>query len=198
MRFAPGTAILWAVVPGGLGSIVRVGWAWPKCDSSWVIRTDGRARARMKTEPERHPCSGSAIRAGNKTWKIRYQADESSGSALHENAAEGAALATRRDTLSRRQFLAHQAALTAGFLSMPAIIPAHVLAAPGRPGANDRIGVGYIGAGRRANQLMELPATGRGSIASSRGRSRSRTSRSATVRPSCVTWVTSPGGSVAS
>jgi predicted dehydrogenase len=36
-----------------------------------------------------------------------------------------------------------------------------VLAAPGRPGANDRIGLGYIGAGRRANQLMNLPPEGR-------------------------------------
>jgi predicted dehydrogenase len=34
------------------------------------------------------------------------------------------------------------------------------LAAAGRPGANERIGVGYIGAGRRANQLMDLPPAG--------------------------------------
>ncbi len=65
-------------------------------------------------------------------------------------------MATRREALTRRQFLAHQAALTAGLLSMPTIVPASVLAAPGRPGANDRIGVGYIGAGRRANQLMDI------------------------------------------
>ena len=32
---------------------------------------------------------------------------------------------------------------------------------PARPGANDRIGIGYIGAGRRANQLMSLPPEGR-------------------------------------
>jgi predicted dehydrogenase len=44
---------------------------------------------------------------------------------------------------------------------MPALIPAGVLAAPGRPGANERIGVGYIGVGRRGNQLMALPAEGR-------------------------------------
>jgi predicted dehydrogenase len=31
------------------------------------------------------------------------------------------------------------------------------LSAPGRTGANNRIGIGYIGAGRRARQLMDLP-----------------------------------------
>ena len=35
------------------------------------------------------------------------------------------------------------------------------LSAPGRPGANDRIGVAYIGCGRRARQLMGLPKEGR-------------------------------------
>jgi predicted dehydrogenase len=41
------------------------------------------------------------------------------------------------------------------------IVSARALAAPGRPGANDRIGVAYIGAGRRARQLMRLPDEGR-------------------------------------
>jgi predicted dehydrogenase len=48
-----------------------------------------------------------------------------------------------------------------GGLAVPTIIPAAALGAPGRPGANDRIGIGYIGAGRRARQLMGLPPEGR-------------------------------------
>ncbi|MFQ5811148.1 MAG: Gfo/Idh/MocA family protein, partial [Armatimonadota bacterium] len=39
-------------------------------------------------------------------------------------------------------------------------IPSGVLAGPGQPGANDRIGVGYIGVGRRAKGLMGLPKEG--------------------------------------
>ena len=54
--------------------------------------------------------------------------------------------------LSRRSFLQTSAAVAA-----PYIIPSGVLAAKGRPGANDRIGVGYIGAGRRAGGLYRLP-----------------------------------------
>ncbi|MDP6058598.1 MAG: Gfo/Idh/MocA family oxidoreductase [Pirellulaceae bacterium] len=46
-------------------------------------------------------------------------------------------------------------------VTVPTIISARALAAPGRPGANDRIGVGYIGVGRRGNQLMGLPSEGR-------------------------------------
>ena len=62
-----------------------------------------------------------------------------------------------RKKLSRRRFLENAAALTAGSVTAPYIIPYGVLAAAGRPGANDRIGIGYIGVGRRANQLMNLP-----------------------------------------
>jgi len=55
-------------------------------------------------------------------------------------------------------------------VALPLIIPARVLAAEGQPGANERIGVGYIGVGRRGVQLMGptkevqligLPAAGR-------------------------------------
>ncbi|MBN2294669.1 MAG: Gfo/Idh/MocA family oxidoreductase [Pirellulales bacterium] len=63
--------------------------------------------------------------------------------------------------ITRRSFIRRNAALAAGGALVPHLIPSHVLAAPGRPGANDRIGVGYIGCGRRANQLMGLPAEGR-------------------------------------
>ncbi len=59
---------------------------------------------------------------------------------------------------SRRQFLKRAAATAAVF---PAIIPSHVLGAPGRPGANDRIVVGFIGVGFRANLLIDqLPKPG--------------------------------------
>jgi predicted dehydrogenase len=48
--------------------------------------------------------------------------------------------------LSRRNFFSKTAVWGAG-LAMPAIIPRSVLAAPGRPGANDRILTGHIGIG---------------------------------------------------
>ena len=38
---------------------------------SCAIRTDGRARARIVLAFGLHPCFGSAIRAGNKTWKTQ-------------------------------------------------------------------------------------------------------------------------------
>ena len=51
-------------------------------------------------------------------------------------------------------------ACAAAGVAVPTLIPRGVLAEPGRPGANDRIGVAYIGCGRRANQLMGLPPEG--------------------------------------
>jgi predicted dehydrogenase len=62
--------------------------------------------------------------------------------------------------ISRRHFIRQSAAASA-VIALPHIIPANVLAAEDRPGANDRIGIGYIGAGRRARQLMNLPKEGR-------------------------------------
>ena len=62
--------------------------------------------------------------------------------------------------ITRRRFLARSAAISAGAVAAPCVIPSGVLAAQGRPGANDRIGVGYIGVGRRARQLMNLPPEG--------------------------------------
>lgn len=53
--------------------------------------------------------------------------------------------------MKRRDFL-HQSAAMA--LSAPCVIPATVLAGPGRPGANDRLAVGLIGAGHRAHALL--------------------------------------------
>ncbi|MHB8901544.1 MAG: Gfo/Idh/MocA family protein, partial [Thermoguttaceae bacterium] len=51
----------------------------------------------------------------------------------------------------RRKFLATAAAA----VTVPAWIPRSSLAAPGRPGANDRIRVGLIGAGNRAKDLAK-------------------------------------------
>ena len=57
-------------------------------------------------------------------------------------------------TQSRRRFLKRAAAAAGASLAAPYVIPSGVLAAPGRPGANDRIIIGFIGAGGRAKQLM--------------------------------------------
>ncbi len=48
--------------------------------------------------------------------------------------------------ISRRRFVKDSATFVAGVAAAPAIIRSTVLAASGRPGANDRIGVGYVGA----------------------------------------------------
>ena len=65
------------------------------------------------------------------------------------------------DRILRRSFIQRSAALATGGVTVPYLVPSSVLAASGRPGANDRIGVGYVGCGRRANQLMGLPPEGR-------------------------------------
>jgi predicted dehydrogenase len=63
--------------------------------------------------------------------------------------------------LSRRRFLQQSSKTAIGALAVPYFVPAAVLAAPGRPGANDRVVVGFIGTGGRARQLMDhLPAEG--------------------------------------
>jgi len=53
---------------------------------------------------------------------------------------------------NRRHFL-HRCAGAFGALAVPAIVPRRVLASADAPGANDRIGIGYIGFGRRAPQI---------------------------------------------
>jgi len=62
--------------------------------------------------------------------------------------------------VSRRRFLKSAGALAAGEVLLPYAIPRSVLASADRPGANDRIGVGWIGVGRRGGQLLGLPAEG--------------------------------------
>ena len=51
----------------------------------------------------------------------------------------------RQRRISRRDFLKASAATAA--VGMPYVVPSGVLAAPGRPGANDRIVIGHIGVG---------------------------------------------------
>ncbi len=62
---------------------------------------------------------------------------------------------------SRRTVLTNAAKFAAVSVAAPYLIPSGVLAAPGRPGANDRVGLGYIGVGRRARQVMQLPPNAR-------------------------------------
>ncbi len=57
----------------------------------------------------------------------------------------------RNRSTNRRHFLKTAAAAVA----VPSSIPATALAAPGRPGANDRICVGLIGAGHRSKDLIK-------------------------------------------
>lgn len=62
------------------------------------------------------------------------------------------------ERLSRRQLLKLGAA---GAVATPYLIPSGVLAAEGRPGANERISVGAIGVGNRASLLLDqLPEDG--------------------------------------
>ncbi len=67
---------------------------------------------------------------------------------------------SRKQQVSRRRFFEGSAA-AAGCAAVPWLIRSGLLAAPGRPGPNDRIGVAYIGVGRRGQQLMNLPKDGR-------------------------------------
>ena len=61
---------------------------------------------------------------------------------------------------SRRQFIKHTATAAAG-LAIPYFVPSSALAAPGKPGANDRVHIGVIGSGARGNHLIKyLPAEG--------------------------------------
>jgi len=57
--------------------------------------------------------------------------------------------------MKRRDFLRRSATAAVAGIAAPYLIPSHVLAAPGRPGANDRIRVGFIGMGGRARWLMQ-------------------------------------------
>lgn len=56
---------------------------------------------------------------------------------------------------SRRQFLRRASVLAGAGVGLPQLLPAGVLAAEGRPGANDRIGLAGIGVGRQGGGLMK-------------------------------------------
>lgn len=63
---------------------------------------------------------------------------------------------------SRREFLKQGRAVAAAGLAAPYFVPASVFAAPGRPGANDRVIIGSIGVGGRARQLIDhMPEDGK-------------------------------------
>lgn len=64
-----------------------------------------------------------------------------------------------RETPTRRQFMG-QALGSSVALTVPYFVPATALAGAGRVGANDRIGIGTIGCGRRSAQLRNLPPEG--------------------------------------
>ena len=59
-----------------------------------------------------------------------------------------------RNKLNRRRFLNTAAAAS---VTVPFVIPRHVLASEGNPGANDRIKIGIIGLGLRIRQLLNWP-----------------------------------------
>ena len=61
---------------------------------------------------------------------------------------------SRTTLVSRRAFLRHAATLTAAGAAAPYLIPSGVLAAEGRPGANDRIGIAGIGVGRQGKGVF--------------------------------------------
>lgn len=64
---------------------------------------------------------------------------------------------SQSNRIRRRTFVRRTAAT---LLATPVVIPRNVLAEGDKPGANERIGVGYIGCGRRGNQLLGLPPEG--------------------------------------
>ena len=59
------------------------------------------------------------------------------------------------NSLSRRQLLKLGIAGVAGAMTAPYLVSSGVLAADGKPGANERITVGAIGVGGRASLLLE-------------------------------------------
>jgi predicted dehydrogenase len=63
--------------------------------------------------------------------------------------------------LSRREALKYSAVGAAGAIALPHLISSTALAADEKPGANERVIVGFIGTGHRARQLMDqLPPPG--------------------------------------
>ncbi len=61
---------------------------------------------------------------------------------------------TAQSSATRRDFLKAAAASAGAAVAVPYLIPSGVLAATGRPGANDRIGVAGIGIGRQGSGVL--------------------------------------------
>ncbi len=62
--------------------------------------------------------------------------------------------------ISRRSFF-RQVGAFSGVISVPIFVPKSVLGGQGRPGANDRAGIGFIGVGRQGSALLgNLPPAG--------------------------------------
>jgi len=68
---------------------------------------------------------------------------------------------TEERVISRRRFARRTAGLASAAVAFPYLVSKEALGAPGAPGANDRIGTGYIGIGRRSHGLMNLPLAAR-------------------------------------
>jgi len=64
-------------------------------------------------------------------------------------------MALRQKRLSRRRLLERTIPLAATAVAAPYLIPASVLAAAGKPGANERVIVGVIGVGGRSGLLID-------------------------------------------
>jgi len=63
---------------------------------------------------------------------------------------------------SRRDFLTRGTLLVAGSAAAPYFVPSTALGGADRPGANDRVVIGFVGTGGRARQLMDhVPQDGR-------------------------------------
>lgn len=56
--------------------------------------------------------------------------------------------------VTRRRFLRRSALTAAAGVVVPWVIPSGVLAAAGKSGANNRVGIGFIGIGRQASSLL--------------------------------------------
>lgn len=56
--------------------------------------------------------------------------------------------------VSRREILRRGVSLASAAIAAPYIVPRHVLAAPGQPGANERIGIAGIGIGRQGTGVL--------------------------------------------
>ncbi len=66
--------------------------------------------------------------------------------------------------MSRRQLLKSAATGAVGAIAVPYFVPSGVLAADGRPGANDRVTVGAIGVGNRAQSAARSIARRRADL----------------------------------